>query len=244
MTYYKVLDSNGNSQHGGSFSWSLPEGSGEAAVPGEWHEVPEASMCVSGFHLTTDPTEWWKSGSRCFVAEAVDVTEETGSDKVVCRRVRLCRELSAAELALLNIFTEGEHEVRGTVSAVADGTASVEAYDSSSVEAFGSSSVRAYDSSSVWAYDSSSVRAYDSSSVTALGSSNVWAYGSSSVRAFGSSRVEAYNSSSVRAYDSSRVTAYDSSITIKWNPGVSVALNGQAALVDRSSSVHTIQIGA
>ena len=197
MKYYKIL-LNGQSCHGGSFSWSLPK----EGIPGEWHALPdneEPILCQKGFHVTSQPTSWWVENADCYEAECEGLLPEDPSNhKAVCSKIRLLRKLSHDDLAKLNVFLSGEHKISEGFC-IASGNAKVKASGSSSVVASGSSSVTASGSSSVVASGSSSVVAYDSSSVVASGSSSVRAFDSSSVEASGSSSVEAYGSSSVKA---------------------------------------------
>ena len=148
---YKVLV-DGKSFHGGNHTWSLPHD----GKPGDWHEVPSTELCKRGFHLTTEPAQWWGNGAKVWAVEAEDLGDERVA-KIVARRVRVLREVTdEAELRALRIVVSGEHEVRDGVW-VASGSSTVTAYDFSTVRASGSSTVTAYDSSTVTAYDFSTV---------------------------------------------------------------------------------------
>jgi hypothetical protein len=156
VTLYKVTGPSGEPLHGGTGTWPLPH-DGE---PGAWREVNgELVMCRRGLHLTSEPARWWRPGCRIFPAEAEGIRGEPDADrKVVCRRARLLRELTTpVELATVNIFLSGDHDIAGEVVAVALESSRVVAWGSSRVEAWGSSRVVAWESSSVVAWESSSV---------------------------------------------------------------------------------------
>lgn len=99
LTFYKLLQGN-TPYHGGDpdFRYSRPT----AARPGRWHHhAGEVVLCQSGFHVTTDPREWWFAGSSVYVAEVRGLANDPAKDrrrKAVCRSIRLVRELSEAEL--------------------------------------------------------------------------------------------------------------------------------------------------
>ena len=224
--FYKVL-LNGDSCHGGSFSWGLPSESS----PGEWHALPdneEPILCQKGFHVTSQPTSWWVENADCYEVECEGLLpEDPNNHKAVCSKIRLLRKLSHDDLAKLNVFLSGEHKISEGFGI---------SYGNAKVKAFGSSSVRASGSSSVKAYGSSSVETCDSSSVRAFGSSSVEAYGSSSVVACDSSSVEAYGSSSVVASGSSSVTASGRAIVRVEYGSPKVTVTEQAVCVDYTKS--------
>ena len=176
-TYYKVTGANGESIHGGRLQWSLPVKDGEDWTPGDWHETAaELVLCSSGLHLTGEPAAWWAEDARCFVAEYDGERVGDGGDKIAVRKARLIRELVGAELAGLQIFSEGQHVcTKGAVRAY--GSATVRASDSATVEAYDSATVRAYGSATVEAFDSATVlcppRAWGQPTVTVAGHA-VW----------------------------------------------------------------------
>src|SRR5690606_6084570 len=203
MTYYKVL-LHGRSCHGGDTEWALPKQREDGTwEPGEW--MPEIrgslALCANGYHLTREPARWWREGAECYVAEWDGEHVGEGGDKIAVRRCRLLRRLTAAELASLQVFMEGAHQVSDGI-AWASGSARVEVYGSATVKAHGFAQVWAHDSARVWAYDSAQVWAYNSA--------QVWAHGSATVKAYDSARVEVRNSAQAEAYSSARVWAYDS----------------------------------
>jgi hypothetical protein len=180
VTLYKVTGPSGEPLHGGFGNWPLPH-DGE---PGAWREVNgELVMRRRGLHLTSEPARWWRPGCRIFPAEAEGIRGEPDADrKVVCRRARLLRELTTpVELATVNIFLSGDHDIAGEVVAVALESSSVVAWGSSRVVAWGSSRVEAWESSSVEAWGSSRVVAWESSSVVARESSSVEPHGAVTV---------------------------------------------------------------
>jgi hypothetical protein len=229
--FFKVLV-DGKSCHGGSFSWSLPNGQ-----PGEWHGHTGAlRICQSGFHLTSDPIRWWKPDSKVFEAEIDgDVGSSPAEDDKVC--VRKCRLLREVEWSEFQVWSEGHHVARAG-QARASGSATVEAYDSATVraygsatvEAYGSATVRASDSATVRASDSATVRASDSATVRASDSATVEAYGSATVRAFDSATVEAYGSATVEAYGSATVRAYGSA-TVRASDSATVRASDSATVI-------------
>ena len=99
---YKVLAA-GQSCDGGSHVWSLPTRAPDGSwTPGDWHELPAPQpvrTCASGFHLTTDPRAWWRSGRTVYLAEAAGERGAPHEDKIACRRVRLLRPVLAADVA-------------------------------------------------------------------------------------------------------------------------------------------------
>ena len=143
---YKVL-LDGKSCHGSNMEWSLPTKS----KPGKWHKIElPLRQYVNGFHLTKDPSAWWKPGATCYEVEvggeALDY--DTFNNKICVEKVRLIKPVTNDELInLFNLhnFTDGEHEVK-TGLVYASGSASVRASGSASVTAYGSASVTAYDS--------------------------------------------------------------------------------------------------
>jgi hypothetical protein len=149
---YKVLK-DGKSFHGGSQEWPQPKD----GKPGKWLTYDgELDPCKRGFHLTTKPAVWFATGAQVFEVETKGQLIPCNDDKVVVGQVRLVRELTGDELAAVQIFSSGEHEVKEGV-AWAYGSSTVTAYGSSTVAAYGSSTVAAYGSSTVAAYDSSTV---------------------------------------------------------------------------------------
>ena len=211
-TMYKVLR-DGRSCNGGEHEWSLPTKNGDGEwTPGDWHEHDGAlSMCHSGFHITSDPPQWWDTGRDVFEVEHDGYVVEDGGDKICVSRVRLVRQVE--DLSEVRIYGPGRHvhkggrglalagssvEARGNSSVVARGNSSVEARGNSSVVARGNSSVKAWDNSSVVARDNSSVVARDNSSVVARDNSSVVAWDNSSVVARGNSSVVARGNSLTR----------------------------------------------
>ena len=95
--YYKITDAQGRSCDGGDHQWSLPRD----GHPGEWHEIPRdvpLRICSTGFHVTTDPREWWKPGRLVFRVEVDGERTEPRSDKIAFRRVRLVERVTAAAM--------------------------------------------------------------------------------------------------------------------------------------------------
>lgn len=85
MTYYKVLDAENRSCHGGEMQW----------VPGEWQEVKgEIKPCANGIHMcrATDLVEWL--GPTIWRAEVEGEVVER-NNKVVVRKARITERLEA-----------------------------------------------------------------------------------------------------------------------------------------------------
>jgi hypothetical protein len=223
----KVLRA-GQSWHGGTHVWSLPQAQPDGTVtPGDWTPAVKPAVCSRGWHLTTEPARWWgvDAGIKAYLAEWDGaVGRREGDDKFAVERCRLVRELTADELAALNVFLSGEHEVRPGVAW---------AYGSSTVRASGSSTVMASGSSTVRASGSSTVTACDSSTVTACDSSTVTAYDSSTVMASGSSTVTACDSSTVMASGSSKTHAAGRSTATAWSGTTVVTRADEGCIVDR-----------
>lgn len=116
MPYFKILV-NGRSCHGGNLVWSLPKRNPDGTwEPGDWHEYAgPLEMCTQGIHLTGQPARWWLPGADCYEAEFEGAfCGENGEPvvddghKLVCRRVRLLRKLSDAELLAYRICVFGK----------------------------------------------------------------------------------------------------------------------------------------
>jgi hypothetical protein len=94
MKYYKVLDKNGYSCHGGEAEWSLPTRNADGTwTPGEWMPEVEGELepCRNGYHVVTleQLPDWL--GERIFEVEPGDeIVHE--DDKSVTRTCRLTRE--------------------------------------------------------------------------------------------------------------------------------------------------------
>lgn len=97
--YYKVLVG-GASCHGGLYMWSLPTVTehllGEQGLTpiwkaGEWATFDgKTSLCSSGFHVTTNPSLWWKDGCIVYAAEVDGIGgKDEEKSKIVVARVRL-----------------------------------------------------------------------------------------------------------------------------------------------------------
>jgi hypothetical protein len=174
--WFKVLDKEGNSIHGGNLKWSLPNGK-----PGEWHKVDDViQCCVNGLHFTSNPIEWTRDNCRFFISELdfheYDFQDKNEDDSKICvRRGRLLREATAEELYPYGIYLTGLHTL-SNICAYVCGNAIVHASDSVTVRACGSVTVRAYDSVTVIASGDATVQAYDSVTVIASGNATVQAY--------------------------------------------------------------------
>ena len=234
MNYYKTLV-NGRSFHGGEFEYSLPKN----GKPGKWHKITKPLlMCEVGFHVTSEPANWWHKDAQCYLVEyRGEVIKETGSNKICVAEVRLVREVDPADV---QIFYAGSHVV-GSGKCLAYDSVTVEAYGSATVKAYGSATVKAYDSVTVEAYGSVTVEAYGSVTVKAYDSATVKAFNSVTVEAYNSVTVEACNSVTVEACNSVTVEAYDSATVNKWRLRSVVTLHNAAIEIDRTTSPPTIR---
>jgi hypothetical protein len=95
MKYYKVLDKNGYSCHGGEAEWSLPTRNADGTwTPGEWMPEVEGELkpCRNGYHVVTleQLLDWL--GERIFEVEVGDeiVHEDNKSVTRTCRLTREC----------------------------------------------------------------------------------------------------------------------------------------------------------
>ena len=80
MQLYKVLV-NGKSCHGGDYQWPMPSGN----KPGKWTpEIDNAEICKRGYHLTSEPYNWFKLGCDIFEAEGKDLRGEESSPHKSC----------------------------------------------------------------------------------------------------------------------------------------------------------------
>lgn len=98
-TSVKFLKADGTGPYSG-FAWPLPSGD----RPGDWVEVPGALIpCEVGLHYTT-LAHWrdWRD-ARLFAIETDGEVLDAG-DKLVCRRARLTREITAWNPATLRVF--------------------------------------------------------------------------------------------------------------------------------------------
>lgn len=88
---YKVLV-DGQSAHGGMFTWSLPEPDGDGGwIPGEWSpRIDDVKICKVGYHLTYTPEQWLTYGCGAYEAGTDSVSDWEG-DKIVCHSARLLR---------------------------------------------------------------------------------------------------------------------------------------------------------
>lgn len=70
VALYKVVDALNCAHNGGTFDYA----------PGEWTPLQHAHVCVSGYHVTTHPERWGRSGSdriyRVRVAGAPDTLDD------------------------------------------------------------------------------------------------------------------------------------------------------------------------
>ena len=92
--YYKVIGSDNKSCHGGYFDWEdyLPKDGN----PGNWTpRIENVVACKKGYHVTKYWNMWYEGGCRIFECEvdgAVVAAAAGVVDKVVCTRIRLCKE--------------------------------------------------------------------------------------------------------------------------------------------------------
>jgi len=81
-TLYKVTGPNGESIHGGTFTYDLPTLNDDGTwAPGEWTpKIESVRVCHRGYHLTTDYVKWLKLGCLIWTAEGRG-GEDTEDDK-------------------------------------------------------------------------------------------------------------------------------------------------------------------
>ena len=88
--YWKVLDENGRSTHGGDFQYSLPRWSETRGwIPGQWTPlITDMVPCERGYHVCQDAhlLEWL--GPRIYACEIRGQIIDHG-DKIVSGQVRL-----------------------------------------------------------------------------------------------------------------------------------------------------------
>ena len=97
MRYFKVLSKDNRSCNGGSpdLVWSLPVPNPDGSwTPGEW--MPEVTgdleLCANGYHLTdTAHLLGWLNATIYEAEPSAEMIE--GDDKIVCRSVRLLKQL-------------------------------------------------------------------------------------------------------------------------------------------------------
>ena len=88
--YWKVLDANGRSCHGGSFRWSLPTWDARKGwVPGEWTPpITNLEPCARGYHVCRDEDLLVWLGPRIYACEVRGTIIEA-ENKVAVTSVRL-----------------------------------------------------------------------------------------------------------------------------------------------------------
>jgi hypothetical protein len=88
--YWKILDENGRSCHGGSFQWSLPRWSKTRGwIPGDWTPaIPNLRMCERGYHVCRDEHLVTWLHARIYACEIRGASIEA-DDKLVVESVRL-----------------------------------------------------------------------------------------------------------------------------------------------------------
>ncbi|GEM_PF-1965152 len=246
--YVKVLVGN-KSRHGDTIAWSLPVQNADGSwVPGEWHDRSNPLSQLDGYCLTNVPALFWADGAEADAAEFEEVLRELDGrplvgypNQIVCRRVRLLRKLTDAELKPLNVFRTGFHGIGSHDVAAVDGTAEVEACGQSKVIACGRARVTAYDSACVQASGNARVSAFESTTVTACDNVTVWASGNFHIKASEVLSVTARDCARVNVSGAVVATAYDSvelralSATVKACDSSRVeALGGTVEAYDRA----------
>lgn len=231
QNWYKVLDMDMRSMHGGTHTWEL----------GKWYELPVPPVaCSHGFHLTRVIPDWiaglparvfkvqidWKAGydaSQMF---------EHGSSKISVRRCRLITELTDDELALKGVMmgavkSDQRRIVNGDNVRIYGEAYGETASEYQILRAYGESRVYA-DLGSTIAYDTVQVDAAHQSYVRACGSGRVEAYGNSIVKVSGDSEVFARSSATViiDSYEAKVFLEEDAKAVVRSGPG-SVRLIGK-----------------
>lgn len=140
--------------HGGTYTWDPPKLKEDGSYePGAWTVPVEPRVRIRGYHLARSDIHGWWWGSRfvAYLAEykgaAVSFTDRAGQSDDSCFAVETCRllrPLTSKELASLNVFIDGKHEVRGG-EWVAAGTAFVTALEGAYVGCFDSACVDSSD---------------------------------------------------------------------------------------------------
>ena len=102
MKYYKMLNENNQSCHGGKFDWTpyLPHD----GQPGEWTPAVEGKIvpCKNGYHVTgaAHLLDW--ANAQLYEAEVDEPVE--GTEKLACRRGRLTRKIDTWNDKILRLF--------------------------------------------------------------------------------------------------------------------------------------------
>jgi len=95
--YFKVLDENGCSCHGGDAEWSLPTRNADGTwTPGEWMPPVKGKLvpCLNGYHVVSiEQLPMWL-GERIFEAQTGEEIVHA-DDKSVVRTCRLIREFAS-----------------------------------------------------------------------------------------------------------------------------------------------------
>ena len=100
-TYYKVLGTNGESCHGGSGKWYLPNGK----RPGKWMPKIKGTIkcCERGYHLVTASQLVEYLGPTIWVAEGKGDTD-VQDDKTAFRQARLLSRVTTWDERMARIF--------------------------------------------------------------------------------------------------------------------------------------------
>ena len=97
VKYFKVLDENGCSCHGGDAEWSLPTRNADGTwTPGEWMPPVKGALvpCWNGYHVVSiEQLPMWL-GERIFEAQTGEEIVHA-DDKSVVRTCRLIREFAS-----------------------------------------------------------------------------------------------------------------------------------------------------
>lgn len=136
--------------HGGNYLWDR-----HVLDPSLWtHGLRNVEFGRYGYHLTIVPVRWWNQNNlRAFLAEYMGEVDAAGTGDVCVSTCRLLRPLTSTELASMNVYIDGEHEVinnHGIDGAVVAGNAKV--------SLLGGGYVRRYDSATVESPDPIGVR--------------------------------------------------------------------------------------
>lgn len=94
--FFKILAGN-QSCHGGVLTWSLPVKQEDGSyLPGDWHEYEgELELCKSGFHVTSEITDWIDKDDYSFYEVEVDFQKIVAREhnKASVQKIRLIKPL-------------------------------------------------------------------------------------------------------------------------------------------------------
>jgi hypothetical protein len=228
--YFKVLR-NGRSFHQSDMAYPLPVKDVETGVvtPGDWIEYNgKPEICSCGFHLTTDPKEWWGNAVTAYVAEYEGKIYGKRGDKICVKKVRLLRKASAAELEAAQIFTSGHHEAK-TGKMVGYDNATIVGYGNATIEGYGNATIEGYDNATIKGYDNATIKGYDNATIEGYGNATIKGYGNATIEGYDNATIKGYDNATIKGYGNATIKGYGNA-TIKGYDNATIVGYGNATI--------------